>query len=461
MEARQQPLSKVPKLHRSEEQEKAIGMLLASKPASTSSKSSLQICPIHGDPMRLYCISDDEYLCGMCFFEGKHKDHEVKKIDQDIETQKLAVSKYTKKLAEEYEEFLCRLSAKVSLELSGLTDERKLTQNAILSSFREAHEKLEISERKMLDTLEARTLIYENDMMKLIGLIQTAKEEMHSLSLEISRENNSDSSKIPELAQKIHVLENTLMNIRLTKILSTKVSFKDDNVHFNEYVVSGPCVNTNVKNGPDPHSLTVSWTQITENYPGEYVLEYRECSEVDTSFAVCYTGKDCIYTIGGLEVETEYEFRISLVINGERIELCEPFKSKTSFFLYDSNGHIQNSDGDTVHFGRRNGTGHIYCGKEKDQCKCGSCDGRCGPTNGCPCDSCEQLIKEVFSLVKCPQGHNFTIKRGPFTCNSCNFRYQRGWFLKQYCSTCDYSLCLKCGHTKIPERVRSKIFPTP
>ena len=33
-----------------------------------------------------------------------------------------------------------------------------------------------------------------------------------------------------------------------------------------------------------------------------------------------------------------------------------------------------------------------YCGQRKNQCKCGSCDGRCGPANGCPCDDCHDLL---------------------------------------------------------------------
>ena len=33
-----------------------------------------------------------------------------------------------------------------------------------------------------------------------------------------------------------------------------------------------------------------------------------------------------------------------------------------------------------------------YCGRRKNQCKCGRCDGQCGPTNGCPCDDCFQLL---------------------------------------------------------------------
>ena len=44
----------------------------------------------------------------------------------------------------------------------------------------------------------------------------------------------------------------------------------------------------------------------------------------------------------------------------------------------------------------------LYCGKRKDECKCGSCDGVCGPNNGCPCQDCFALLKVFFMLLHAP-----------------------------------------------------------
>ena len=41
----------------------------------------------------------------------------------------------------------------------------------------------------------------------------------------------------------------------------------------------------------------------------------------------------------------------------------------------------------------------FYCGKKKDECKCGGCDGRCGPNNGCPCADCYSLISHTQPQV--------------------------------------------------------------
>lgn len=42
--------------------------------------------------------------------------------------------------------------------------------------------------------------------------------------------------------------------------------------------------------------------------------------------------------------------------------------------------------------GRINVTDLFYCGRRKNECYCGTCDGTCGPDNGCPCTDCLQLV---------------------------------------------------------------------
>ncbi len=34
-----------------------------------------------------------------------------------------------------------------------------------------------------------------------------------------------------------------------------------------------------------------------------------------------------------------------------------------------------------------------YCGRKMNECRCGRCDGFCGPDYGCPCNSCLDLLR--------------------------------------------------------------------
>lgn len=49
----------------------------------------------------------------------------------------------------------------------------------------------------------------------------------------------------------------------------------------------------------------------------------------------------------------------------------------------------------------------FYCGRMKNRCYCGKCDGMCGPYDGCPCFECLELVD-----IKVNQLGHFC-KKGP------------------------------------------------
>ena len=58
-----------------------------------------------------------------------------------------------------------------------------------------------------------------------------------------------------------------------------------------------------------------------------------------------------------------------------------------------------------INEGNGNGKGILYCGKKYSNegcCKCGTCNGYCGPDNGCACPDCEYIyyIQQVKCYVK-------------------------------------------------------------
>jgi hypothetical protein len=129
-----------------------------------------------------------------------------------------------------------------------------------------------------------------------------------------------------------------------------------------------------------------------------------------------------------------------------------------------------NKDGFAVAFGRgQNGgdTGrpasqNYYCGRFLGECRCGSCDGRCGPTNGCPCNSCQDLTlsgqAHVDLFIKCPRGHRLVLNdqsngwfcdagREEGGCQGTPSTHRARW----RCESCDFDYCGKCYSFKISQ----------
>ena len=68
----------------------------------------------------------------------------------------------------------------------------------------------------------------------------------------------------------------------------------------------------------------------------------------------------------------------------------------------------------------RGTTGKFYCG-EKSDVNCGTCDGNCGPTNGCQCTDCMKLDKEFYGL---PAG--YTLNHEGLICQLVEMKFYCG-----------------------------------
>eukprot|EP01035_Chromulina_nebulosa_P018655 gene18655-24400_t len=110
------------------------------------------------------------------------------------------------------------------------------------------------------------------------------------------------------------------------------------------------------------------------------------------------------------EVDTDKGSTVALaiskplsILNCEQV-IVSPSKDLLNKFPLDTANHVLNSDGVLVKKGL-SGTGGdtglasnqlYYCGRRMNQCRCGKCDGQCGPTNGCPCNSCLKLVSSLI-----------------------------------------------------------------
>jgi len=134
-------------------------------------------------------------------------------------------------------------------------------------------------------------------------------------------------------------------------------------------------------------------------------------------------------------------------------------KPATSLDNVVSSGFKVNISGTPCHIGQ---TGMLYCGKRyasRGQCICGSCDGCCGPNNGCPCPDCYTTFEMVVlsAGLRCSNSHPLTcvayrtLSKG-LKCHSCGMELKDGDAKKAIiglvCEDCGCGttfLCARCA----------------
>lgn len=92
----------------------------------------------------------------------------------------------------------------------------------------------------------------------------------------------------------------------------------------------------------------------------------------------------------------------------------------------------------------------FYCGRAMHECRCGYCGDQCGPTNGCPCNSCDRLRRMIVEAVSRTVDELDSVKLGgesgfPGGCTGLPACYVF------YCSECKSKkeeLCSRCHNLR-------------
>ena len=118
--------------------------------------------------------------------------------------------------------------------------------------------------------------------------------------------------------------------------------------------------------------------------------------------------------------------------------------------------------------GNNFGKGILYCGEKytkENCCSCGTCDGRCGPDDGCPCPDCQYTLSYILystGKMKCEICKKTLLRINIFNlnniynyntykCNICHFTYTNEYYSipLMHCMKCNYNMCPKCAFSKI------------
>lgn len=157
---------------------------------------------------------------------------------------------------------------------------------------------------------------------------------------------------------------------------------------------------------------------------------------------------------------------VPVVITREEGEEFEILPNDETFI----GASLANCEGDFAFLGLGDDScgGILYCGLKKDQCRCGSCDGTCGPNNGCACKACDSLLDDMVAAARehlvCDEGHGLrkvalgdsglsSGYNGGYRCDECHSSTSRRGRVFFHCEECSYDLCPNCLIKKVPKEL--------
>ena len=131
-----------------------------------------------------------------------------------------------------------------------------------------------------------------------------------------------------------------------------------------------------------------------------------------------------------------------------------------------------------INEGKEEGKGILYCGDiytNPGNCVCGTCDGQCGPYDGCPCPDCDLALSSLLystGKMKCGLCNKILRRiniyhlkhlqnkdissRENFRCNICNQNYYKNYIPLMHCSKCNYIICPVCAFSMITKNELNK-----
>ena len=122
----------------------------------------------------------------------------------------------------------------------------------------------------------------------------------------------------------------------------------------------------------------------------------------------------------------------------------------------------------SINEGTGDGKGILYCGEiftNEGGCPCHSCDGHCGPDNGCACPNCYYTLSYILYMTGkmiCPYCHKTLIRiyiynlqllkesNINYYCSKCHKNYYDKIYIPlMHCMKCNYNLCPPCAFSNI------------
>lgn len=271
-------------------------------------------CPLHKDnPLEMFCVDETRLLCGLCALEGLHRCHRIVKISDVTEmpsTNEIR-TRFTNALKS-----CTRLKEKVDTTIETIQEDSVAIKERVTESFREAHEKLNAEETRVLNEIEHACNIAEGSLQNALVALKEAHEYGVLLN-EASAKPRSQRSKILELSIASEMKKQIQLMEELGKWTMAGLRMEWDcdsmEISFTKPLINGEPVPYDVKfTDVACTGMNVSWECDGAVGMGlKFVVEMKEFASDD--WEAVYSGKDKRCAVSGLGMDTEYSVRVKCV----------------------------------------------------------------------------------------------------------------------------------------------------
>lgn len=296
------------------------------------------VCPHHKTDLKLFCVNEVKLCCFECTSKKFHNHCKVverSEIDKDNET--FSAENVKKNFAEvlRHDD---ELSKKIRVVIEEIEKESKETKDRIEKTFREEHEKLKIEENKILKELEKVSQQYKETLENTLTRLKNARKYSDILS-ETNSKLQGHYSRLMELniVSEMEKQRQIEEEQHKTKMIGLKFIWDGHkrNLSYSQYVFNGIPVPGDIKSSIiNSNSFDLYWScnknELSEKEKErlKHIVAVKKSSD-DEGWKVVYSGKKMSCTINHLEVNTEYDIRITCFIDNSKGEWSDVAKIKT------------------------------------------------------------------------------------------------------------------------------------
>ncbi|XP_038852452.1 zinc-binding protein A33-like isoform X3 [Salvelinus namaycush] len=132
-----------------------------------------ELCSLHGERLKLFCLQDKEPICVVCHTSRKHKNHECCPVGEAIGDMKIQARFVAKTIHEEFETLHHFLQAEEAARLAALKEEEESKSEMLRQSMREMDRTL----ASLSDTIRA---VEEEMALEDMFFLQKCKQTVRS-----------------------------------------------------------------------------------------------------------------------------------------------------------------------------------------------------------------------------------------------------------------------------------------